>query len=212
MAYTLPELGYAYDALEPHFDAMTMEIHHSKHHQTYVNNLNAALKDHELSSLSVDDLVQQMDKIPSDKRAVVRNQGGGHANHSFFWKNLKIGTTLTGDLEAAIKEAFGNVEDFKAQFEKAAATVRTGVHPRVENPLTPSSGVWLRVGMGGVSKRAAQDRDDCEPGLALDGRNYLRHKRLSHHRARCVGACVLPEVPEPSTRLHQGFLGSSQLG
>ena len=124
VAYSLPPLGYAYDALEPHFDAMTMEIHHSKHHQTYVNNLNAALKDYaELSSLAVDSLIQQMDKVPAGKKAAVRNHGGGHANHSFFWKNLKLGTTLSGSLEDAIKSTFGSVDDFKAQFEKAAATV-----------------------------------------------------------------------------------------
>lgn len=118
-----PPLGYSYDALEPYFDTMTMEIHHSRHHNTYVNNLNAALKDHELSSLSIDDLVQQMDKVPADKKTAVRNQGGGHANHSFFWKNLKIGTTLAGDLESAITSTFGSVDDFKAQFEKAATSV-----------------------------------------------------------------------------------------
>ena len=123
MAYTLPPLGYSYDALEPHFDAMTMEIHHSKHHQTYVNNLNAALKDHELSSLSVDDLVQATGKVPADKQKAVRNQGGGHANHSLFWKGLKTGTKLSGELESAITSAFGSVDEFKAQFEKAAATV-----------------------------------------------------------------------------------------
>ena len=123
MAYTLPPLGYSYDALEPHFDAMTMEIHHSKHHQAYVNNLNGALKDHELSALSIDDLVKSMDKVPADKQKVVRNNGGGHANHSFFWKNLKTGTTLTGELEEAIKSTFGSFEEFKAQFEKAATTV-----------------------------------------------------------------------------------------
>ena len=88
-----------------------------------MNNLNAALKDHELSSLSIDDLVQQMDNVPADKKAVIRNQGGGHANHSFFWKNLKLGTTLSGDLESAITAKFGSIDDFKAQFEKAAATV-----------------------------------------------------------------------------------------
>jgi superoxide dismutase, Fe-Mn family len=123
MAYTLPPLGYAYNALEPHFDEMTMEIHHSKHHQTYVNNLNAALKDHELSSLSVDDLVAQIDKVPEDKKKAVRNQGGGHANHSFFWKNLRLGTTLSGPLEEAIQSTFGSIDEFKSQFEKAATTV-----------------------------------------------------------------------------------------
>ena len=101
-----------------------MEIHHSKHHQTYVNNLNAALKDHELSSLSVDDLIQQIDKAPSEKKTAIRNQGGGHANHSLFWKLLKPGgSTLSGPLESAVISTFGSTDDFKAQFEKAAARV-----------------------------------------------------------------------------------------
>jgi len=124
MSYTLPPLGYGYDALEPHFDKETMEIHHTKHHQTYVNNLNNALKDHgDLNTLSVDDLVTKLDQVPADKRTFVRNNAGGHSNHSFFWKNLKLGTTLSGPLESAITKDFGTIDDFKTQFEKAAATV-----------------------------------------------------------------------------------------
>jgi len=123
MAYTLPPLGYGYDALEPYFDKETMEIHHSKHHQTYVNNLNGALKDHDLSALDVDELVMKLDQVPADKRTFVRNNAGGHANHSFFWKNLKLGTTLTGGLKDTIEKDFGSVDDFQQQFEKAATTV-----------------------------------------------------------------------------------------
>lgn len=124
MSYTLPPLGYNYDALEPYFDAQTMEIHHSKHHQTYVNNLNAALKHHaSLSSLGVEDLIQQLNDVPADKKTVVRNSGGGHANHSFFWKGLKTGTTLTGPLEEAIKSTFGTFSSFQAEFEAAATKV-----------------------------------------------------------------------------------------
>lgn len=123
MAFTLPQLGYSYDALEPYFDKETMEIHHSKHHQTYVNNLNNLLKDHELSSLSVDDIVTKLDQVPAEKKTGVRNNAGGHSNHSYFWKNLKIGTQLDGDLENAIKKDFGSVDEFKAAFEKAATTV-----------------------------------------------------------------------------------------
>jgi superoxide dismutase, Fe-Mn family len=123
MAYTLPDLGYSYDALEPHFDKETMEIHHSRHHQTYVNSLNAALQGHELASLAVDDLVTKLDQVPAEKRTAVRNHGGGHSNHSFFWKNLKIGTTLSGTLKAAIEKDFGSFEEFQQLFEKAATTV-----------------------------------------------------------------------------------------
>lgn len=123
MSYSLPSLPYAYDALEPHFDKQTMEIHHTKHHQTYVNNANTVLEAYpELASLSVEELIQALDKVPADKRTFMRNNAGGHANHSLFWKGLKTGTTLGGDLKAAIERDFGSVEKFQEEFEKAAAT------------------------------------------------------------------------------------------
>ena len=134
-----------------------MEIHHSKHHQTYVNNLNAALKGHELATLSVDDLIQQMDKIPEDKKKVVRNQGGGHANHSFFWKNLKLGTTLSGALDDAIKSTFGSIDEFKDQFEKAAATV------------FGSGWAWLVVNDGGLKVVTTANQDSPLMGEAGSG-------------------------------------------
>lgn len=123
MAYTLPELGYAYDALEPFFDKETMEIHHLKHHQAYVNNANAALEAHpELLALCPAKLIADLNQVPADKRIAVRNNVGGHVNHSLFWKGLKTGTTLQGALKAAIERDFGSVEAFRAEFEKAAAT------------------------------------------------------------------------------------------
>lgn len=123
MSYSLPSLPYAYDALEPHFDKQTMEIHHTKHHQTYVNNANTVLEAYpELAQYGVEELIQDLDKVPADKRTFMRNNAGGHANHSFFWKNLKTGTTLGGDLKAAIERDFGSVEKFQEEFEKAAAT------------------------------------------------------------------------------------------
>lgn len=123
MAYTLPELGYAYNALEPHFDAQTMEIHHSKHHQAYVNNANAALESlPEFQNLSAEELIARLAELPADKQTPLRNNAGGHANHSFFWQGLKTGTTLSGSLKAAIERDFGSVENFQAEFEKAAAT------------------------------------------------------------------------------------------
>lgn len=113
MSYSLPSLPYAYDALEPHFDKQTMEIHHTKHHQTYVNNANTVLEAYpELAKYSVEELIRDLDKVPADKRTFMRNNAGGHANHSFFWKNLKTGTTLGGDLKAAIERDFGSVEKF----------------------------------------------------------------------------------------------------
>jgi len=157
MAYTLPDLGYSYDALEPHFDAMTMEIHHSKHHQTYVTNLNNALKDHELSALNIDDLISQFDKVPAEKKTAVRNAGGGHANHSLFWKGLKTGTTLSGDLQSAIESAFGSVDDFKAQFEKAAATV------------FGSGWAWLVLQDGGLKIATTANQDSPLMGEAVSG-------------------------------------------
>lgn len=123
MAYTLPELGYAYDALEPHFDARTMEIHHSKHHQTYVNNANAALEAYpELLEQCPGKLISDLEQVPAEKRVAVRNNVGGHVNHTLFWKGLKTGTTLQGALKDAIERDFGSVEAFQAQFEQAAAT------------------------------------------------------------------------------------------
>lgn len=124
MSYTLPELGYAYNALEPHFDAQTMEIHHSKHHQAYVNNANAALEGlpAELVEMHPGHLISNLDKIPAEKRGALRNNAGGHTNHSLFWKSLKKGTTLQGVLKDSIERDFGSVDAFKAEFEKAAAT------------------------------------------------------------------------------------------
>ena len=124
MSYTLPELGYAYNALEPHFDAQTMEIHHSKHHQAYVNNANAALEGlpAELIEMCPGHLISNLDKIPAEKRGALRNNAGGHTNHSLFWKSLKKGTTLQSTLKDAIERDFGSVDAFKAEFEKAAAT------------------------------------------------------------------------------------------
>lgn len=125
MAFELPALPYAYDALEPHIDAKTMEIHHGKHHAAYVNNLNAALEKHpELADKSLDELLSAIDAIPADIRAAVRNNGGGHANHALFWQLMspKGGGEPEGRLAKAINEAFGSFEEFKKQFAAAAAT------------------------------------------------------------------------------------------
>ena len=123
MAYQLPALPYAYDALEPHFDTQTMEIHHSKHHQAYVNNANAVLANlSEWEKLSAEELIARLAELPENVRTPLRNNAGGHANHSLFWQILKTGTTLQGKLKAAIERDFGSVEAFQAEFEKAAAT------------------------------------------------------------------------------------------
>jgi superoxide dismutase, Fe-Mn family len=122
--YELPALPYEYNALEPHFDAQTMEIHHTKHHQTYVDKLNAALEGHDdLSNQSVEDLMRNFDKVPEDIQGPVRNHGGGHANHSLWWKILAqdAGGEPGGEVAGAIKDAFGDFNAFKEKFNAAAA-------------------------------------------------------------------------------------------
>nr|WP_163500557.1 superoxide dismutase [Halomonas socia] len=122
MPHSLPDLPYAYDALEPHIDAMTMEIHHSRHHQTYVNNLNAALEGTGFEETPVDELISNLDKLPDDKRQPVINNGGGHSNHSKFWEMMSPqgGGQPKGQVAAAIDEQLGGFDDFKDAFKKAA--------------------------------------------------------------------------------------------
>src|SRR5260370_4217816 len=114
MAYELPKLPYAYDALEPHIDARTMEIHYTKHHQAYVDNLNKAIKGTDLEKKTVEDLISDLNAVPENIRTVVRNNGGGHANHSFFWKIIgsNAGGEPKGKISAAIKSAFSSVDQF----------------------------------------------------------------------------------------------------
>src|SRR5690554_2666886 len=123
MTFTLPDLGYANDALEPHIDAATMEIHHDKHHNTYVTNLNKAVEGTEFADMDINELIANLDKVPADKQTAVRNNGGGHANHTFFWNLLKPGGSSepTGDLANAINSAFGSFDKFKEEFEAAGA-------------------------------------------------------------------------------------------
>ncbi|MAM03281.1 MAG: superoxide dismutase [Mn] [Halomonas sp.] len=122
MAHTLPELPYAYDALEPNIDAMTMEIHHSRHHNTYVTNLNAALEGTGLEDVPVEELVANLDRVPEEKRQAVINNGGGHANHSMFWQMMSPngGGQPHGDVAKAIDAELGGLDAFKDAFKKAA--------------------------------------------------------------------------------------------
>ena len=125
MAFTLPSLPYAPDALEPHIDAQTMQIHHGKHHNAYVTNLNAALEPHAaLQSKSIEALISDLNAVPDAIRAAVRNNGGGHYNHTLFWDLMIPGGAKepTGTLAAAITKAFGGLSQFKEQFQKAGAT------------------------------------------------------------------------------------------
>jgi Fe-Mn family superoxide dismutase len=122
MAHTLPPLPYATDALEPHIDKQTMEIHHGKHHAAYVNNLNAALEKHpELQAKSIDELLRGINTVPEDIRTAVRNNGGGHSNHSMFWQIMgpNAGGAPTGAIADAITSSFGSFDSFKEQFSKA---------------------------------------------------------------------------------------------
>ncbi|GAB4143684.1 superoxide dismutase [Thermopirellula anaerolimosa] len=122
MAYTLPQLPYAYDALEPHIDARTMEIHHTKHHQAYITNVNKAIEGTEWEKLSVEDLVAAIHRVPESIRTAVRNHGGGHANHSLFWTILgpNGGGAPQGSLAAAIDRELGGFDKFREAFTKAA--------------------------------------------------------------------------------------------
>ena len=125
MAYTLPALPYPYNALEPHIDARTMEIHHTKHHQAYINNVNNALKGKaDLENKSVEDLIADLNAVPEDIRNVVRNNGGGHANHSLFWTVIgpQCGGAPVGKVAAAINQTFGSFDAFKEKFAQAATT------------------------------------------------------------------------------------------
>lgn len=159
MAYTLPELGYAYDALEPHFDKETMEIHHSKHHQTYVNNSNDLLAKlpEAFQNLSVDELTARIGELPADKQTAARNNVGGHSNHTMFWQTLKQGTELKGSLKEAIERDFGSVDEFKAKFEEAAKT-RFG-----------SGWAWLVVENGKLAVVSTPNQDSPLMGKEIAG-------------------------------------------
>jgi Fe-Mn family superoxide dismutase len=122
MVYQLPPLPYAYDALEPYIDAQTMQLHHDQHHQAYVDNLNAALQGYpQFDHMTIEELLRHIQDVPETIRTVVRNQGGGHANHQLFWKLLRCnnGAVPTGELADAIRDSFGSFEQFKATFEEA---------------------------------------------------------------------------------------------
>ncbi|WP_033541938.1 superoxide dismutase [Planococcus sp. CAU13] len=168
MAYELPELPYAYDALEPHIDKETMNIHHTKHHNTYVTNVNAALEGHEdLSSKSIEELISDLNAVPEDIRTAVRNNGGGHANHSLFWQLLTPNGTgaPSGALAEAIDSKFGSFDEFKTKFENAGKT-RFG-----------SGWAWLVVSNGEleVTSTANQDSPLMEGQTPILGVDVWEH-------------------------------------
>lgn len=161
MAFELPELGYAYDALEPHIDARTMEIHHTKHHQGYTTNLNNAIAGTDLDGKSIEDILANLDM----NNAAVRNNGGGFYNHSLFWNvmNPKGKGDLSGELKNAIEDAYGSVDAFKDAFSKAAAT-RFG-----------SGWAWLCVQKGGKVEVCSSPNQDnpLMPGVGCGGTPIL---------------------------------------
>ena len=160
MAYTLPPLPFDYNALEPHIDETTMRIHHGKHHQTYVTNLNGALEGQgDLQNLSIEKLIQSLDKVPEAVRTKVRNNGGGHLNHSMFWLMMSPngGGEPAGDLAAAINSAFGSFASFKEQFAKAGVG-RFG-----------SGWAWLIVNGGKLEVASTANQDNPLMGKAIAG-------------------------------------------
>lgn len=120
MTYLLKDLDYKYSDLEPFFDKKTMEIHHTKHHQTYINNINIVIKNTQFDNLSTNDLINKLDKIPKDKKIFLKNNLGGHINHSIFWEILKLNTTPNGLLKTEIEKKFNSISNFKKEFEKVA--------------------------------------------------------------------------------------------
>lgn len=121
MAFELPNLPYEFDALEPHIDKETMEIHHDKHHNTYVTKLNAAIEGTDLENKSIEEIVANLDSVPSDIQTAVRNNGGGHLNHSLFWQILSLNSEEKGTVVDKIKEQWGSLDEFKDEFAKKAA-------------------------------------------------------------------------------------------
>jgi Fe-Mn family superoxide dismutase len=182
--FTLPKLPYAFDALEPYIDAKTMEIHHDKHHAAYVNNLNAALEKHaDLQNKSIDDLVKGINSVPEDIRTAVRNNGGGHINHTMFWEIMGPGGggAPTGAIGDAIKSAFGDFEKFKTQMNDAG-TKRFG-----------SGWAWL-IDAGGklvVESTANQDSPLMEgkkPILGIDVWEHAYYLKYQNRRPDYLGA------------------------
>jgi Fe-Mn family superoxide dismutase len=184
MTHTLPPLPYDYSALEPHVDARTMEIHHTKHHQGYVNNLNTALeKAPNLQDKSLEELLGNLDAVPEGIRTAVRNNGGGHWNHSMFWQIMgpNAGGEPTGKLADAIKSGFGGFDQFKEKFA-AAATGRFG-----------SGWAWLIADGGKLSIDSTPNQDNPvmqgkRPILGLDVWEHAYYLKYQNRRADYIGA------------------------
>lgn len=183
MAFEVKPLSYAYDALEPHIDAKTMEIHHSKHHATYVTNLNAAVEGTEFADKDINELIANLDAVPAEKQTAVRNNGGGHANHTLFWEVIAPGgsNTPVGNVAAAIDAKFGSFDAFKEEFAKAATT-RFG-----------SGWAWLIVDGDGVAVTSTPNQDSPvmegkTPILGLDVWEHAYYLNYQNRRPDYIGA------------------------
>jgi len=182
--YTVPPLPYAFDALEPYIDAKTMEIHHDKHHGAYVKNLNAALEGHaDLAKLSVEALISKIDSVPENIRTAVRNNGGGHANHSLFWKIMKKGGggEPKGEIAEAIKATFGSFNEFKAKFNDAA-TKRFG-----------SGWAWLQTKDGKLGIESTPNQDNplmsgARPVMGIDVWEHAYYLKYQNRRPEYIEA------------------------
>ncbi|MGA9175236.1 MAG: superoxide dismutase [Thermoactinomyces sp.] len=182
--YELPALPYAFDALEPHIDAKTMEIHHDRHHATYVNNLNAALEGQNVGEQTIEELISKLNELPESIRTAVRNNGGGHANHSLFWQILSPngGGQPTGEVAKAIDETFGSFDAFKEKFSDAAAK-RFG-----------SGWAWLVVKDGKLEVTSTPNQDNPlmegagTPILGLDVWEHAYYLKYQNKRPEYIKA------------------------
>ncbi|KPJ76259.1 MAG: superoxide dismutase [Deltaproteobacteria bacterium SG8_13] len=182
MIYTLPDLEYPYDALEPYIDAQTMEIHHTKHHQTYIDKLNTALGDYpDFQVHLVNQLISKLDAVPEAIRTAVRNHGGGHANHSFFWPLLKKDVDFGGAVADAIEKQFGGFEPFKQEFSNKAAL------------LFGSGWTWLVADDSGLSVVTTANQDNPlsqgkTPVLGLDVWEHAYYLKYQNRRPDYIEA------------------------
>ena len=205
MAFELPPLPYDFSALEPHIDAQTMEIHHDRHHATYVNNLNGAIEKHpELSDKSIEQLLGDLGSVPEDVRTVVRNNGGGHYNHSIFWEIMGPagGGAPTGEIASAINEAFGDFASFKDALSKAAIG------------QFGSGWGWLFLSGGRLTVRGFPNQDNpiMEGGVPILGVDVWEHAyylKYQNKRPDYVAAwwntVNWPAVEERYSRARQGY-------
>lgn len=184
MAFELPKLPYGYDALEPAIDAETMEIHYTKHHNAYVTNLNKAIEGTDLAEKSIEDLVANLDQVPEEKRTAVRNNGGGHLNHTLFWEQFQApsdSNDVSAEFAAKLDAAFGSVDKFKAEFEAAGAS-RFG-----------SGWAWLVLDNGELKVTSTPNQDNPvtdgqTPLLGLDVWEHAYYLKYQNRRPEYMSA------------------------